>query len=205
MPIIIIFAIVVLIKLEIDLTGWEFAIALIVWLGLAIGFLKIALHFHCEKIWLFCLSSLLPLAFYLIIVQIFRFDSFGYFILFSTCIIVCLICCISVFVFEYFNIVKFSFVVGILCIVAIPFLLSPFIVSKLHIGNYTAKELIFTQEAEKSIAPCQPTQGANNTLILSDIKVISSLGEYILFECSGAKERQKVPMRFLLGEILPSM
>lgn len=46
------------------------------------------------------------------------------------------------------------------------------------------------------------TQGANNTLAIADVKVISSLGEYILFECNGAKERRKVPMRFLLAEIL---
>lgn len=83
------------------------------------------------------------------------------------------------------------------------FLSGSLIVSKLHIGNYTAKELIFTQEAEKSIAPCQPTQGANNTLAIADVKVVSSLGEYILFECSNTKERRRVPMRFLVGEILP--
>mgnify|MGYP006983608063 CR=1 FL=1 len=103
-----------------------------------------------------------------------------------------------------FNLVKFSFVIGILCLVVIPFLLSSFIVSKLHIGKYTAKELIFTQETADSIALCQPTQGANNTLTISNVKVVSSLGEYILFECSGAKERRKVPTRFLLGEILQS-
>lgn len=112
--------------------------------------------------------------------------------------------CVGALVFTHFNLVKTLFVVGILCIVAIPFLLSSFIVSKLHIGNYTAKELIFTQEAEKSIAPCQPTYNANNTLAISNVKVISSVGEYILFECSGTKERQKVPMRFLLGEMLQS-
>ena len=111
--------------------------------------------------------------------------------------------CVGALVFTHFNLVKTLFVVGILCIVAIPFLLSSFIVSKLHIGNYTAKELIFTQEAEKSIAPCQPTYNANNTLAISNVKVISSLGEYILFECSGIEGRQKVPMRFLVGEILP--
>ena len=83
------------------------------------------------------------------------------------------------------------------------FLSGSLIVSKLHIGNYTAKELIFTQEAEKSIAPCQPTYNANNTLAISNVKVISSLGEYMLLECSGTKERRKVPMRFLIGEILP--
>lgn len=77
---------------------------------------------------------------------------------------------------------------------------SCFIVGKLHIGNYTAQKLIFTQEAQESIAPCQPIQGANNTLVLSSVKVISSLGEYILFECEGARTRQKVPMRFVIGE-----
>ena len=207
LPIIVVFVIIVAIKLGIGLTDIEYTIVLFITLfmcvGLAIGFLKIALHFHCEKILLFCLSSLLPLAFYLIVVQMFRFDSFGYFISFSVCMLICLICCIAVFIFEYFNMVKLSFVVCILCLVVTPFLLSSFIVSKLHIGNYTAKELIFTQEAEKSIAPCQPTYNANNTLAISNVKVISSLGEYILFECSGTKERQKVPMRFLIGEILP--
>lgn len=207
LPIIVVFVIIVAIKLGIGLTDIECTIVLFITLfvcvGLAIGFLKIALHFHREKILLFCLSSLLPLAFYLIVVQMFRFDSFGYFISFSVCMLICLICCIAVFIFEYFNMVKFLFVVGILCIVAIPFLLSSFIVSKFHIGNYTAKELIFTQEAADSIALCQPKHNANNTLAIADVKVISSLGEYILFECSGTKERRKVPMRFLVGEILP--
>ena len=207
LPIIVVFVIIVAIKLGIGLTDIEYTIVLFITLfmcvGLAIGFLKIALHFHCEKILLFCLSSLLPLAFYLIVVQMFRFDSFGYFISFSVCMLICLICCIAVFIFEYFNMVKLSFVVCILCLVVTPFLLSSFIVSKLHIGNYTAKELIFTQEAEKSIAPCQPTYNANNTLAISNVKVISSLGEYILFECSGIEGRRKVPMRFLIGEILP--
>lgn len=204
LPIIVVFVIIVAIELGIGLTNIECTIVLFMWIGLAIGFLKIALHFHCENILLFCLSSLLPLAFYLIVVQMFRFDSFGYFISFSVCVLICLICCIAVFVFEYFNLVKLSFVVGILCIVSIPFLLSSFIVSKFHIGNYTAKELIFTQEATDFIALCQPTQGANNTLTISNAKVISSLGEYILFECNGAKECRKVPMRFLLEEILQS-
>ncbi|MDY5950604.1 MAG: hypothetical protein SPJ16_05365 [Helicobacter sp.] len=204
LPIIVVFVIIVAIELGIGLTNIECTIVLFMWIGLAIGFLKIALHFHCEKILLFCLSSLLPLAFYLIVVQMFRFDSFGYFISFSVCMLICLICCIAVFIFEYFNMVKLSFLIGILCLVVIPFLLSSFIVSKLHIGNYTAKELIFTQEAADSIALCQPTQWANNTLTISNVKVVSSLGEYILFECSGAKERRKVPMRFLLGEILQS-
>ena len=202
LPIIVVFVIIVAIELGIGLTDIECTIVFFMWIGLAIGFLKIALHFHREKILLFCLSSLLPLAFYLIVVQMFRFDSFGYFISFSVCVLICLICCIAVFVFEYFNLVKLSFVVGILCIVSIPFLLSSFIVSKLHIGNYTAKELIFTQEATDSIALCQPTQGANNTLAIADVKVIYSLGEYILFECSNTKERRRVPMRFLLAEIL---
>lgn len=202
LPIIVVFVIIVAIELGIGLTDIECTIVFFMWIGLAIGFLKIALHFHREKILLFCLSSLLPLAFYLIVVQMFRFDSFGYFISFSVCMLICLICCIAVFIVEYFNMAKLSFVVCILCLVVIPFLLSSFIVSKLHIGNHTAKELIFTQEAEKSIAPCQPTQGANNTLAIADVKVISSLGEYILFECNGAKERRRVPMRFLLAEIL---
>lgn len=204
LPIIVVFVIIVAIELGIGLTNIKCAIVLFMWIGLAIGFLKIALHFHCEKILLFCLSSLLPLAFYLIVVQMFRFDSFGYFISFSVCILICLICCVAVFVFEYFNMVKLSFVVCILCLVIIPFLLSSFIVSKLHIGNYAAKELIFTQEAADFIALCQPTQGANNTLTISNAKVISSLGEYILFECSGIEGRRKVPMRFLIGEILSS-
>ena len=202
LPIIVVFVIIVAIELGIGLTNIECAIVFFMWLGLAIGFLKIALHFHCEKILLFCLSSLLPLAFYLIVVQMFRFDSFGYFISFSVCVLICLICCIAVFIVEYFNMAKLSFVVCILCLVVIPFLLSSFIVSKLHIGNYTAKELIFTQEATDSIALCQPTQGANNTLTFSNVKVVSSLGEYILLECNGAKERRRVPMRFLLAEIL---
>ena len=102
-----------------------------------------------------------------------------------------------------FNLVKCLFWGSVLLLVAMLFLSGSLIVSKFHIGNYTAKELIFTQEAEKSIAPCQPTYNANNTLAISNVKVISSLGEYILFECSGTKERQKVPMRFLVGEILP--
>lgn len=202
LPIIVVFVIIVAIELGIGLTDIECTIVFFMWIGLAIGFLKIALHFHREKILLFCLSSLLPLAFYLIVVQMFRFDSFGYFISFSVCMLICLICCIAVFIVEYFNMAKLSFVVGILCIVSIPFLLSSFIVSKLHIGNYTAKELIFTQEATDSIALCQPTQGANNTLTISNVKVVSSLGEYILLECNGAKERRRVPMRFLLAEIL---
>lgn len=202
LPIIVVFVIIVAIELGIGLTDIECTIVFFMWIGLAIGFLKIALHFHREKILLFCLSSLLPLAFYLIVVQMFRFDSFGYFISFSVCMLICLICCIAVFIVEYFNMAKLSFVVCILCLVVIPFLLSSFIVSKLHIGNYTAKELIFTQEATDSIALCQPTQGANNTLTISNVKVVSSLGEYILLECNGAKERRRVPMRFLLAEIL---
>lgn len=202
LPIIVVFVIIVAIELGIGLTDIECTIVFFMWIGLAIGFLKIALHFHREKILLFCLSSLLPLAFYLIVVQMFRFDSFGYFISFSVCMLICLICCIAVFIVEYFNMAKLSFVVCILCLVVIPFLLSSFIVSKLHIGNYTAKELIFTQEATDSIALCQPTQGANNTLTISNVKVVSSLGEYILLECSNTKERRRVPMRFLLAEIL---
>ncbi|EEO24256.2 MULTISPECIES: MFS transporter [Helicobacter] len=112
--------------------------------------------------------------------------------------------CVGALASTHFNLVKLSFLIGILCLVVIPFLLSSFIVSKFHIGNYTAKELIFTQEAEKSIAPCQPTYNANNTLAISNVKVISSLGEYILFECNGIEGRRKVPMRFLVGEMLQS-
>lgn len=103
-----------------------------------------------------------------------------------------------------FNLVKCLFWGSVLLLVATLFLSGSLIVSKLHIGNYTAKKLVFTQEAADSIALCQPTQGANNTLILSKIKVISSLGEYMLIECSGIKEPQKVPMRFLVGETLHS-
>ena len=103
-----------------------------------------------------------------------------------------------------FNLVKCLFWGSVLLLVATLFLSGSLIVSKLHIGNYTAKKLVFTQEAADSIAMCQPTQGANNTLILSKIKVISSLGEYMLIECSGIKEPQKVPMRFLVGETLHS-
>lgn len=102
-----------------------------------------------------------------------------------------------------FNLVKCLFWGSVLLLVATLFLSGSLIVSKFHIGNYTAKELVFTQEAIESVAMCQPTQGANNTLAISNVKVISSLGEHILFECSGTKERRKVPMRFLVGEILP--
>lgn len=161
-----------------------------------------------EKIMLFAtLSFMLMCAYLMVVAWIIRLDpdmKLTYFVAISILIVCYSILFVGALASTYFNLVKLSFVIGILCLVVIPFLLSSFIVSKLHIGNYTAKELIFTQEAEKSIAPCQPTQGANNTLILSDIKVISSLGEYILFECSGAKERRKVPTRFLLGEILQS-
>ena len=102
-----------------------------------------------------------------------------------------------------FNLVKCLFWGSILLLVAMLFLSGSLIVSKFHIGNYTAKELIFTQEAADSIALCQPTHNANNTLAISNVKVISSLGEYMLLECSGIKEPRKVPMRFLIGEILP--
>lgn len=102
-----------------------------------------------------------------------------------------------------FNLVKCLFWGSILLLVATLFLSGSLIVSKFHIGNYTAKELIFTQEAADSIALCQPKHNANNTLAIADVKVISSLGEYILFECSGIEGHQKVPMRFLVGEILP--
>ena len=103
-----------------------------------------------------------------------------------------------------FNLVKCLFWGSVLLLVAMLFLSGSLIVSKFHIGNYTAKELIFTQEAEKSIAPCQPTYNANNTLAISNVKVISSVGEYILFECNGIEGRRKVPMPFLVGEMLQS-
>lgn len=103
-----------------------------------------------------------------------------------------------------FNLVKCLFWGSVLLLVVTLFLSGSLIVSKFHIGNYTAKKLVFTQEAIESIALCQPTQGANNTLAIANIKVISSLGEYMLIECSGIKEPQKVPMRFLVGETLHS-
>lgn len=161
-----------------------------------------------EKIMLFAtLSFMLMCAYLMIVAWIIRFDpdmNLTYFVAISILIVCYSILFVGALASTYFNLVKTLFVVGILCMVAIPFLLSSFIVSKFHIGNYTAKKLVFTQEAIESVAVCQPTQGANNTLILSNIKVISSLGEYILFECSGTKERQKVPMRFLVGETLHS-
>ena len=161
-----------------------------------------------EKIMLFAtLSFMLMCAYLMIVAWIIRFDSDMQsidFIVVSILIVCYSILFVGALASTRFNLVKFSFVIGILCMVAIPFLLSSFIVSKLHIGNYAAKELIFTQEAADFIALCQPTQGANNTLTISNAKVISSLGEYILFECSGIEGRRKVPMRFLIGEILHS-
>ena len=207
-PIVGLFVLIAAVELGIDFIDKEFTTALIITLfmcvGLAIGFLKITLHFSFKEIGLFCLSSFLLLSFYLIIIQMFKFVDFGYFALFSVCLIVCLISCMAVLAFECFNVIKLSFMAGGLFVVVTLFLSGSLIVSKFHIGNYTAKELIFTQEAEKSIAPCQPTYNANNTLAISNVKVISSVGEYILFECSGTKERQKVPMRFLVGEMLQS-
>lgn len=206
LPIIVVFVIIVAIKLGIGLTDIEYTIVLFITLfmcvGLAIGFLKITLHFSFKEIGLFCLSSFLLLSFYLIIIQMFKFVDFGYFALFSVCLIVCLISCMAVLAFECFNVIKLSFMAGGLFVVVTLFLSGSLIVSKFHIGNYTAKELIFTQEAADSIALCQPKHNANNTLAIADVKVISSLGEYMLLECSGTKERQKVPMRFLVGEIL---
>lgn len=206
-PIVGLFVLIAAVELGIDFIDKEFTTALIITLfmcvGLAIGFLKITLHFSFKEIGLFCLSSFLLLSFYLIIIQMFKFVDFGYFALFSVCLIVCLISCMAVLAFECFNVIKLSFMAGGLFVVVTLFLSGSLIVSKFHIGNYTAKELIFTQEAEKSIAPCQPTYNASNTLAISNVKVISSLGEYMLLECSGTKERQKVPMRFLVGEILP--
>lgn len=107
---------------------------------------------------------------------------------------------VGILVATHFNVVKVSFWASVVFFVLVVALSGSFIVGKLHIGNYTAQKLVFTQEAQESIAQCQPIQGANNTLVLSSVKVISSLGEYILFECEGAKMRQKVPMRFVVGE-----
>ncbi|BDB66220.1 hypothetical protein Hc94105_0408 [Helicobacter cinaedi] len=207
-PIVGLFVLIAAVELGSDFIDKEFTTALIITLfmcvGLAIGFLKITLHFSFKEIGLFCLSSFLLLSFYLIIIQMFKFVDFGYFALFSVCLIVCLISCMAVLAFECFNVIKLSFMAGGLFVVVTLFLSGSLIVSKFHIGNYTAKELIFTQEAEKSIAPCQPTYNANNTLAISNVKVISSLGEYILFECNGIEGRRKVPMRFLVGEMLQS-
>ena len=161
-----------------------------------------------EKIMLFAtLSFMLMCAYLMIVAWIIRFDpdmNLTYFVAICILIVCYSILFVGALASAYFNLVKTLFVVGILCMVAIPFLLSSFIVSKLHIGNYTAKELIFTQEAKDSIALCQPTYNANNTLAISNVKVISSLGEYILFECNGIEGRRKVPMRFLVGEMLQS-
>lgn len=207
-PIVGLFVLIVAVELGSDFIDKEFTTALIITLvmcvGLAIGFLKITLHFSFKEIGLFCLSSFLLLSFYLIIIQMFKFVDFGYFALFSVCLIVCLISCMAVLAFECFNVIKLSFMAGGLFLVVTLFLSGSLIVSKLHIGNYTAKKLVFTQEAIESVAMCQPTQGANNTLAIADVKVISSLGEYILFECSSTGGRQKVPMRFLVGETLHS-
>ena len=166
-----------------------------------------------EKIMLFVtLSFMLMCAYLMMVGWIIAFDPTMEpkdFIWISVLIALLFAFCVGALASTYFNLVKTLFIapiIVVLILIPTPFsiALSSFIVSKLHIGNYTAKELIFTQEAEKSIAPCQPTYNANNTLAISNVKVISSVGEYILFECSGTKERQKVPMRFLIGETLHS-
>ncbi|STP08970.1 hypothetical protein [Helicobacter cinaedi] len=197
------FVLILLYLFDIQLNYSLFALVLClvpcVWLMYYFGLKNIAL--------LVILYFMLILDYLMIVSWIIAFDPTMEpkdFIGISVLIVLLFAFCVGALVFTHFNLVKTLFVVGILCIVAIPFLLSPFIVSKLHIGNYTAKKLVFTQEAIESVAVCQPTQGANNTLILSNIKVISSLGEYILLECSGIKEPQKVPMRFLVGETLHS-
>lgn len=197
------FVLILLYLFDIQLNYSLFALVLClvpcVWLMYYFGLKNIAL--------LVILYFMLILDYLMIVSWIIAFDPTMEpkdFIGISVLIVLLFAFCVGALVFTHFNLVKTLFVVGILCIVAIPFLLSPFIVSKLHIGNYTAKELIFTQEAKDSIAPCQPTYNANNTLTLSNVKVISSLGEYMLFECSRTKERRKVPMRFLVGEMLQS-
>ncbi len=197
------FVLILLYLFDIQLNYSLFALVLClvpcVWLMYCFGLKNIAL--------LVILYFMLILDYLMIVSWIIAFDPTMEpkdFIGISVLIALLFAFCVGALVFTHFNLVKTLFVVGILCIVAIPFLLSSFIVSKFHIGNYTAKKLVFTQEAIESVAVCQPTQGANNTLILSNIKVISSLGEYILLECSGIKEPQKVPMRFLVGETLHS-
>lgn len=204
-----VFILLYLFDIQLGYKFFAFAICSIVLYALLVRICLAKLDcLNFEKIMLFAtLSFMLMCAYLMIVAWIIRFDSDMQsidFIVVSILIVCYSILFVGALASTRFNLVKFSFVIGILCLVVIPFLLSSFIVSKLHIGNYAAKELIFTQEAADFIALCQPTQGANNTLTISNAKVISSLGEYILFECSGAKERRKVPMRFLLGEILQS-
>ena len=202
-----VFMLLYLFDIQLSYKIFAFAICSIVLYALLVRICLVKLDcLNFEKIMLFAtLSFMLMCAYLMVVIWIIRLDpdmKLTYFVAISILIVCYSILFVGALVSTHFNLVKLSFVVGILCIVSIPFLLSSFIVSKLHIGNYTAKELIFTQEATDSIALCQPTQGANNTLTISNVKVVSSLGEYILLECNGAKERRRVPMRFLLAEIL---
>lgn len=204
-----VFILLYLFDIQLGYKFFAFAICSIVLYALLVRICLAKLDcLNFEKIMLFAtLSFMLMCAYLMIVAWIIRFDSDMQsidFIVVSILIVCYSILFVGALASTRFNLVKFSFVIGILCLVVIPFLLSSFIVSKLHIGNYAAKELIFTQEAADFIALCQPTQGANNTLTISNAKVISSLGEYILFECSGIEGRRKVPMRFLIGEILSS-
>lgn len=204
-----VFILLYLFDIQLGYKFFAFAICSIVLYALLVRICLAKLDcLNFEKIMLFAtLSFMLMCAYLMIVAWIIRFDSDMQsidFIVVSILIVCYSILFVGALASTRFNLVKFSFVIGILCLVIIPFLLSSFIVSKLHIGNYAAKELIFTQEAADFIALCQPTQGANNTLTISNAKVISSLGEYILFECSGIEGRRKVPMRFLIGEILSS-
>lgn len=204
-----VFILLYLFDIQLGYKFFAFAICSIVLYALLVRICLAKLDcLNFEKIMLFAtLSFMLMCAYLMIVAWIIRFDSDMQsidFIVVSILIVCYSILFVGALASTRFNLVKFSFVIGILCLVIIPFLLSSFIMSKLHIGNYTAKELIFTQEAADFIALCQPTQGANNTLTISNAKVISSLGEYILFECSGIEGRRKVPMRFLIGEILQS-
>lgn len=164
--------------------------------------------FNPEKMMMsFALSFILILC-YLVIMTWWMvwvgFDNLIHFIFVSIAIIFCSVFFVVLLASIRFNLVKCLFWGSVLLLVATLFLSGSLIVSKFHIGNYTAKKLVFTQEAIESVAMCQPTQGANNTLAIADVKVISSLGEYILFECSSTGGRQKVPMRFLVGETLHS-
>ncbi len=204
-----VFILLYLFDIQLGYKFFAFAICSIVLYALLVRICLAKLDcLNFEKIMLFAtLSFMLMCAYLMIVAWIIRFDpdmNLTYFVAISILIVCYSILFVGALASTRFNLVKFSFVIGILCLVVIPFLLSSFIVSKLHIGNYAAKELIFTQEAADSIALCQPTQGANNTLTISNAKVISSLGEYILFECNGIEGRRKVPTRFLLGEILQS-
>lgn len=204
-----VFILLYLFDIQLGYKFFAFAICSIVLYALLVRICLAKLDcLNFEKIMLFAtLSFMLMCAYLMIVAWIIRFDSDMQsidFIVVSILIVCYSILFVGALASTRFNLVKFSFVIGILCLVVIPFLLSSFIVSKLHIGNYAAKELIFTQEAADFIALCQPTQGANNTLTISNAKVISSLGEYILFECSGIEGHRKVPMRFLIGEILSS-